>query len=346
MKVRQTPCIDVYPKNAFKDAEQSLVFKAISLTESIWKPGTGKNPSENKITITFGGYNQCAGCSEDAAWSHIGSNSNSEYPSMNLGFIDPVYGSFTWKGKTFNVPESAARNYCKNGKDSCSSGWVPGATVVHEFCHALGMLHEHQNNLFDSNNIRLNEQNVKNYYRSIGMGDSGAYVNVIERYTCDDNNCEYSGTKFDPNSIMLYALPDDWVIGTNPTKPNFKLSDDDVGWLKTMYPKNIDNPPILNVEFVDINPEPWKVAWVEKIVKETFEPIIGIKWNFINSNSILKIKSITDNNTAAATLSPTISRSVTDDSKKIPVPAIIGIILGIVMLIVVVSLLIKYNYFA
>jgi hypothetical protein len=276
----QIPCTVVTPKEQLKDASQSLVFSAITLTSALFKPG-----DKGTITVTFGGY-QCDGCSPDASWSQIGKHSNSVYPSMNLGFIDPPYTPFTLNGVMYTAPASATRNYCgTTGPASCSAGWIPGATVIHEFGHALGMLHEHQNNLQNSNPIKLDKQNVIAYYDKIGMGTSGAVTNVLDTYSCKTSGtCSYAGTKFDPYSIMLYSLPNDWVIGKNPTRANFRLSQEDIGWLKQQYPLTTTDQPVLTVKFIDTNPEPWKVAWVQKIITETYGPLLGVKWNFVTQN--------------------------------------------------------------
>jgi hypothetical protein len=295
----QIPCTDSHGPSIRKKASQSLVFRAITLTEAVWRQG-----QKGKITITFG-TNGCDGCSPDAAWSLIGNQSSGQKPSMNLGFIDPPYDSFVFKGKTYKAPITATRNYCASGdlqkkctdnpnKENCSCypNWVPGATVVHEFGHALGMLHEHQNNLQKSNPIKLKPEAVKTYYRDLGMGDEGAATNVLDTYQCDNSKCDYAGTKYDKSSIMLYYLPDNWIEGKNPTYPNFVLSTDDKSWLKNIYPHDSSNPPIITVEFVDPNPEKWKMAWVEKVVTETYGPLIGIKWNFINGVSETDTKDI------------------------------------------------------
>ena len=232
---------------------------------------------------------------------------------MNLGFIDPPYTSFTLNGVTYTAPASATRNYCgTTGPGSCTPGWVPGATVIHEFGHALGMLHEHQNNLQSSNPIVLNKPDVVAYYNCNGMGESGAATNVLDTYSCTPGQtCNYAGTKFDPMSIMLYYLPNEWIQGCppypnlndcnyilgpqsatgtcskNPTRPNFVLSSEDIGWLQQQYPLNTTDPPVITVKFIDPNPEPWKVAWVQKIITETYGPLLGVKWNF-ETDQILK----------------------------------------------------------
>jgi len=362
------PCTDKFVDNKSLRSEkvvQNKKWRAITMTNTIWKSGQKGN-----ITITFGDYN-CDGCSPIAAWSHIGSNSNDVYPSMNLGFIDPPYGSFKYNGITYNVPNSEARNYCGSSQSSCDPKWIPGATVIHEFCHALGMMHEHQNNLEGSNPIHLNKNAVINYYNQIGMGEAGAIVNVLDTYECTGSNCAYAGTVFDPESIMMYALPDDWIAEgfENPTYPNFKLSSDDSHWLEQVYPLDVSTYPELTVKFIDHNAEPWKVAWVIKTIKETFPSIIGVKWIF---ESDLEIDENIDIVSATIkAISPTIkvispidddnidvvsgeSGVVTGDNaseqvKKYTNLEIFGIVFGviaiIIIIIIIIIMMIKYEMF-
>jgi len=248
-------------------------------------------PSDSKglITISFG-TTRCDGCSEDAAWSLVGTDANDQpSPSMNLGFIDPPFETFTFNGLSFNKSlfQDATRNYCETSeKSSCKSKWQEGATVIHEFCHSLGMLHEHQNNLpgpsgkIDSNPIKLNIDNVKAYYQQIGMSEEDAVSNVIKRY---NDTRRYIGSEYDPDSIMLYALPDDWVAGPNPTRPNFELSPMDKTQLTRMY--NADSMkgkyPQLTIKFVDEDAPDWKIAFVQKMISEKLCPLVYISMQFI-----------------------------------------------------------------
>lgn len=285
LPILQLPCTDMVSPKKFKSAVQNLPTSAIFLKSAIWRPG-----QKGKITITFGDQ-MCAGCDPSAAWSQIGSNSTGEYPSMNLGFMDPPFKDFSFNGKTYKFEEfeSAMRNYCNSSdSSSCWEGWSPGCTVIHEFGHALGMMHEHQNNLFESNEINLDHDAVIKYYKNIGMSEAEATVNVIDRYECNAQKCEYSGSKYDPKSIMLYYLPDDWVIGENPTYPNFVLSATDKEWLRINYPMSNkavekNGMPEITIEFVDNGAPAWKEAWVQKMVIEDLIPIIGINMRFIGS---------------------------------------------------------------
>ena len=282
--ILQLPCTDMVKPSQFKMAVQNIPTSAIFLKSGIWRPG-----QRGKITITFGDQ-MCGGCDPSAAWSQIGSNSTGEFPSMNLGFMDPPWEDFSFNGKTYKFEEfqNAQRNYCDSSDpSSCWEGWVPGCTVIHEFGHALGMMHEHQNNLFNSNSINLDRDAVVRYYQNIGMGEAEATVNVIDRYECNDKECDYAGSKYDPKSIMLYYLPDDWVIGENPTYPNFVLSKTDKQWLGQNYPvegHSKHGMPEITIEFVDDGAPMWKQAWVQKMVVEELAPIIGIRMRFIDTD--------------------------------------------------------------
>ena len=282
-------CIEMYPKflekDILKDSKKLASQKAIFQNSAIFKPSSTGN-----ITITFGKYKSCTSCSDSASWSYIGSESNSGSPSMNLGFLDPPFESFQFDKKTYDYKEfkDATRNYCSDQKSDCSANWEPGATCVHETMHALGALHEHQNGLFSQNNtkIKLNKPAILNYYNSIGLGSEGAYTNMLSLYDCEANkaNCDYSGTSMDLQSIMLYALPDEFVIGKNPTKPNFKLSKLDKEWLVKKYPMSmtISKMPFLTLKFIDPkDSEPsWKQAWTTKMILEKVAPLVGIKFRF------------------------------------------------------------------
>lgn len=256
----QFPCLDMFPAPQMGKAFQSIPTSAIFLKSAIWKPG-----QEGKITITF--------AQKGAAWSHIGSESNNHSPSMNLGFCDPPYEDFKMDGIRFPAEKfaSAMRNWCG---DKCDPRWKPGATVLHEFGHALGMLHEHQSG-FD-NPLKFNKEEVYKYYQRLGMTRQQAETNVIDRYECTKENCPYEGSDFDIDSIMLYSLPDEWVIGKNPTRPNFVYAKVDKEWLGKMYPPTESNPPRIRIQFLD--GEDWEKYWTKKMVQEELAPYVGIQW--------------------------------------------------------------------
>ncbi len=296
------PCIErtIVPLYKAKETQPGLT-RALFQINTLWHPG-----DKPLITITFGTYPGCTSCGTEQSWSYIGNETQSTEPAMNLGFIDPPVGPFEFNGKKYQAPAEPTgneilRNYkdfttsaCPPGvsntyeqnHDCYPSNWVPGGTTIHEFCHSLGMLHEHQNALGGSPPIKLDQQAVNQWYLAHGMTKEEAYANTIHVYTCqkDNKGCDYTGSTFDKYSIMLYWLPDSWIIGPNPTRPNFTLSPTDKLWLSKKYPLDDRNMPILTYKFVDISPSEWKIPWVIKDITENLMPFVGVKMHFINDN--------------------------------------------------------------
>jgi hypothetical protein len=292
MRMNNYPCIEMLPTTS-KGGNNSKRFKAIFQRDSIWSPG-----SHGLISITFTPSTCMKGCNDKvcnyycpigcpnkcASWSNIGKYSSGQKPSMNLGFLDPPNSSFEFNGQTF--PLSLFLYEHRNFDDR--SNWIPGGTVIHEFCHALGMLHEHQNNLYNSNPLKLNIPAIINYYTSpqVGLTKQDAETNVINWYSENTpvygtkNSSSYEGSKYDPESIMLYPLPDEFIIGPNPTQGNFKLSQLDKQWLSREYPLASKNYPQLTVEFIDSDSPAWKIAWVIKTITENLVPFVGVMWTF------------------------------------------------------------------
>ena len=139
--------------------------------------------------------------SNDGAWSYVGTDSRSiplNQPTMNLGFLD-------------------------------------GGTAAHEFGHAIGLAHEHQNPL---GGIQWNEQVVvEELAKSPNFWDEEtARHNVIRKYSVDQIN----GTEFDPDSIMLYFFPASWTLNGIATEANEVLSTIDKQFIAgaKMYPKS------------------------------------------------------------------------------------------------------------
>ncbi|MFN0166933.1 MAG: M12 family metallopeptidase [Bryobacteraceae bacterium] len=138
--------------------------------------------------------------SNDGAWSYVGTDAKGiplDQPTMNLGFLD-------------------------------------GGTAGHEFGHAIGLAHEHQN---PAGGIQWNEPVViaalakaPNFW-----DEETARHNVLRKYTADQIN----GTAFDPQSIMLYFFPAEWTLNGIGTEQNDVPSDMDKAFVAgaKMYPK-------------------------------------------------------------------------------------------------------------
>lgn len=110
--------------------------------------------------------------------------------------------------------------------------WLDCATFIHEFCHVLGMVHEHQNPR--GAQIQWNKCAVLAWTQTQEppWTPEQTYTNIIKKYSIDSTN----GSDFDPKSIMLYHYPPELTTNCRGTRANFTLSDMDKKWLSSIYP--------------------------------------------------------------------------------------------------------------
>ncbi len=141
----------------------------------------------------------------DGAWSYIGTDATqipADQPTMNLGFLD-------------------------------------GGTAAHEFGHAIGLAHEHQN---PAGGIEWNREEVIRDLSGPPNNWSLEQIehNVFRKYSAD----QIRGTAFDGHSIMLYFFPDEWVANGSGTRRNETLSDMDKAFIASeeAYPGRV--PPV------------------------------------------------------------------------------------------------------
>jgi len=114
-------------------------------------------------------------------------------------------------------------------------GWQDEAVILHEFGHAIGFAHEHQN---PAGGIQWNEENViRDLSGPPNFWDQPTIRhNVLEKYSVD----QIIGTQFDAQSIMLYAFPGSWTKNMpQGTRENTALSEQDKLFVQSakMYPR-------------------------------------------------------------------------------------------------------------
>ena len=133
------------------------------------------------------------------------------------------------KGAYSNVGTDCA---IQEGK-SMNLGWLDVATILHEFLHALGCIHEHQN---PEGGIKWNKCKVYEWGRITQYWDpTQTCSNIIEKYSRDQLNA----SSYDPESIMLYYFPSVLTEDGKEVKKNLVLSDTDIEWLRRIYPGGI-----------------------------------------------------------------------------------------------------------
>ena len=149
------------------------------------------------IRISFG---------QEGSWSYLGTVAKQipkAEPTMNYGWL---------------TPDSEDDEYSR--------------VVLHEFGHALGAFHEHQN---PDVNIPWDKEAVYAYYARQGWSRLQVDRNLFEAYSPDG----VRNSRFDRGSIMLYAVDNaltigDWEVGWNRT-----LSDQDKAFMKAQYPREV-----------------------------------------------------------------------------------------------------------
>lgn len=154
------------------------------------------NDASAEIRISF---------KQPGSWSYIGTDALSiprDQPTMNFG----------WLTKT-----TPAEEYAR--------------VVIHEFGHAVGCIHEHQNPATD---VPWHKEAVYAYYAGPPNNWSKEQVdtNLFTRYSA--TLTQFSA--FDRDSIMLYPIPNDFTIGDFEVGWNRALSPTDKQFVATLYP--------------------------------------------------------------------------------------------------------------
>jgi serralysin len=140
------------------------------------------------------------------SWSVIGTTckriTDLTQPTMNFGWLD-----------TNSTDEEVER------------------VVLHEFGHALGLIHEHQN---PGTVIHWNKPNV---IRDLSGPPNNWPLNVIEQNMFEPySKAETNFTKVDPKSIMMYPIPKSWTTNGFSAGLNDSLSTTDRKFIHQQYP--------------------------------------------------------------------------------------------------------------
>ena len=144
--------------------------------------------------------------------------------------FDPRGGAWSLLGTDCDSPQYKNR-------PTMNLGWLDVATTIHEFGHALGMIHEHQNP--DGNSIQWDVPKVLEWASETqGWDEETTRHNIIDRY----DGTEINGSVFDPDSIMLYFFPNSLTLNEKGTHQNLRYSTYDVEYLNKMYPGSPKEP--------------------------------------------------------------------------------------------------------
>ena len=169
-----------------------------------------------------------------------------DYANIKIDFVkttdEQVRISFTPGQGSWSAIGSDALNssYFPKYQPTMNFGWLTDDTddveyrrvVVHEFGHALGCIHEHQqpdeNLQWDPGAVYKYFSGPPNYWSKEEIDE-----NVLQKYSKDG----VSFTIFDIKSIMLYQFPDYLFLDKKGTPNNTELSVLDKQLISQMYPK-------------------------------------------------------------------------------------------------------------
>ncbi|KAF7300633.1 ZnMc domain-containing protein [Mycena chlorophos] len=157
-------------------------------------------PSNGMIRIAFN--------SAGGSWSYVGTQASAiplAQATMNLG----------WVTTTPAIPDDER------------------GTILHEFGHVLGMMHEHQSPA-RGKKLTLDEGAVYSYYgRTQGWDRATIKAQIIDTYSADDVS-NYSA--LDTTSIMMYFMPPEMNLQHTNVPVNNNLSDMDKAYMVINYP--------------------------------------------------------------------------------------------------------------
>jgi Astacin (Peptidase family M12A) len=115
------------------------------------------------------------------------------------------------------------------GKNSMNFSWFNVRTIMHEFGHSLGLLHEHQN---PKKGIEWNSEKIYKWTNETqGWDKRQTDINILNKYKVDQTN----GTDFDDLSMMKYGYPAEFTLNNQEQLKCEILSTHDVQFLTCMY---------------------------------------------------------------------------------------------------------------
>ncbi|KAI4213869.1 MAG: hypothetical protein LQ351_003564 [Letrouitia transgressa] len=147
---------------------------------------------------------------------------------IRVAFL-PGQGSWSYVGKDSLRGERSKPTMNYGWLNDKSSEEQVRSVVLHEFGHALGCIHEHQN---PKVGIKWNVKRVIEYFGRPpnSWDEKKVRQNILDPVVTSMNSV------FDPNSIMLYSYPASLTLDGKGTHANKELSAMDKSFIKKLYP--------------------------------------------------------------------------------------------------------------
>lgn len=183
-------------RNRVKDAAELWISEGGAKVKLVFLTSATADPRSADIRISF--------VPGDGSWSYLGTDAKNiarDQATMNFGWIDE------------HSDETELR-----------------AVVLHEFGHALGLIHEHQN---PKKGIAWNREAVIADLSGPpnNWDEDTIEHNIFKKYDPD----EVTETEIDRDSIMMYQIPEKWTQRGFATGFNSTLSSLDKKLIRSVY---------------------------------------------------------------------------------------------------------------
>ena len=259
MDEKRKVCIDrILPRDLMRF--QPVVRRRDGTSRAIAPIGKSwMNGSTLRVRFIDGTTGEKATAREQAGWWAKVANLKFDFNNANDAEIritfDPNDGAWSYVGTDCRgIPLNQA---------TMNLGFLDGGTAAHEFGHAIGLAHEHQN---PAGGIQWNEQVViREAAKSPNFWDEETTRhNILRKYSANQIN----GTAFDPDSIMLYFFPSSWTLNGIGTTANDVLSQIDKDFIAgaKMYPKT--GPTVSDATELKVNAQKRTQASIGKVGEE------------------------------------------------------------------------------
>ena len=246
-----SPCLTILPEVAGEDANRNInraPKSSVALRNSLWNHEDTVAQETNATFILKVRF--LDGTEDEKSFVRQVAQEWSQYANIRFEFVEhgasdirigfdqnasnwSHVGKFAiGKTKTMNIADKTER------------------VILHEFGHALGLMHEHQSPVTP---IEWDEKAViKELEENQGWDEQKTRDNILSPLSEEQTNF----TEFDPDSIMLYPIPDRWTVGDFETDYNTSLSATDKYFIGVLYGVFFPDPNLRSEieEALDLEP--------------------------------------------------------------------------------------------